>query len=70
MGECFFWYLPTRVVPDKRPLNGCVCVIVFYPQNIEDDKNHRMGGSVAEWLACWTQAQKGQRSNRSRDAVG
>ena len=26
MGECFFWYRPTRVVPDKRPLNGCVCV--------------------------------------------
>jgi len=28
------------------------------------------GGSVAEWLACWTQAQKGLGSNRSRDAVG
>jgi len=27
------------------------------------------GGSVAEWLACWTQAQKGLGSNRSRDAV-
>jgi len=26
VGECFFWYRPTRVVPDKRPLNGCVCV--------------------------------------------
>ena len=24
MGECFFWYWPTWVVPDKRPLNGCV----------------------------------------------
>ena len=30
MGECFFWYQPTRVDPDKRPLNGCVCVCVFY----------------------------------------
>ena len=29
-----------------------------------------MGGSVAEWLACWTQARKGPSSNRSRDAVG
>jgi len=29
-----------------------------------------LGGSVAEWLACWTQAQKGLGSNRSRDAVG
>ena len=28
------------------------------------------GGPVAEWLACWTQAQKGLGSNRSRDAVG
>jgi len=28
------------------------------------------GGSVAEWLACWTKAQKGPGSNRSRDAVG
>ena len=24
-GECFFWYRPTRVVPDKRLLNGCCC---------------------------------------------
>jgi len=30
----------------------------------------RLGGSVAKWLACWTQAQKGLSSNRSRDAVG
>jgi len=26
-------------------------------------------GSAAEWLACWTKAQKGPGSNRSRDAV-
>ena len=26
--------------------------------------------SVAEWLACWSQAQKCLGSNRSRDAVG
>ena len=25
MGECFFWYRPTRVVPDQRPLNGHCC---------------------------------------------
>ena len=29
-----------------------------------------LGGSVAEWLVCWTQAQKGPGSNRSGDAVG
>ena len=28
-----------------------------------------LGGSVAECLACWTQAQKGLGSNRSCDAV-
>ena len=27
------------------------------------------GGSVAEWLACWTQARKGLGSNRNRDTV-
>jgi len=27
------------------------------------------GGSVAEWLACWTQAHYGLGSNHSRDAV-
>ena len=27
--ECFFWYRPTRVVPDKRPLNGCCCCCDF-----------------------------------------
>ena len=30
VGQCFFWYRPTRVVLDKRPLNGCVCVCVMY----------------------------------------
>ena len=28
VGECFFWYRPIRVVPDKVPLNGCTCVCV------------------------------------------
>ena len=29
MGECFFWYRPTRVVPDRGPLNSCVCLCVY-----------------------------------------
>ena len=30
VGECFFWYRPTRVVPDQRPLNGrCCCCCCF-----------------------------------------
>jgi len=24
VGQCFFWYRPTRVVPDKRLLSSCV----------------------------------------------
>ena len=28
VGECFFWYWPTRVVLHKRPLSSCVCVCV------------------------------------------
>ena len=32
--------------------------------------NDHQGGTVDEWLACWTQAQKGPGSSRSRDAVG
>jgi len=30
VGECFFWYRSTRVVPDKRPLNGCCCCCFWY----------------------------------------
>jgi len=32
VGESFFWYRPTRVVPDQRPLglNGCMCVFCVY----------------------------------------
>jgi len=36
----------------------------------ENDRATIKGGSVAEWLACWTQAQKGLGSNRSHDDVG
>jgi len=31
--------------------------------------NSKGGSAVADCLACWTQAQKGPVSNRSRDAV-
>ena len=34
MGECFFWYRPTRVVPDQRPLTVVVVVVV---------RNHYIG---------------------------
>jgi len=29
VGESSFWYRPTRVVPDQRPLNGrCCCCLL------------------------------------------
>jgi len=30
VGECFFWYWLTQVVPDQRPLNCCVCVCTLF----------------------------------------
>jgi len=29
VGERFFWYWPAQVVPDKGPLNGCVCYYLY-----------------------------------------
>ena len=40
MGESFFWYRPTRVVPDKRPLNGCVCVCVCVVGHMTKQMKH------------------------------
>ena len=35
MGESSFWYRPTRVVPDQRPLNGrCCCTERRVPEPI------------------------------------
>ena len=35
MGEGSFWYRPTRVVPDQRPLNDrcCCCCCLVQPNN-------------------------------------
>jgi len=46
-----------------------ICLRVKESQSMTGD-NVDAGGSVAEWLACWTQAQKGPGSNRSSNAVG
>ena len=39
MGECFFWYRPTRVVPDQRPFKWlCVCTCLqIVPQHTITD---------------------------------
>ena len=46
MGECFFWYRPTRVVPEKEPLNGCVYVCVLIVQLPVEN-------STEKFLCCW-----------------
>ena len=59
-----------RVFHDFRQGLGrnLVCSGVYYPHLL---LVHTVkGSSVAEWLACWTQVQKGPGSNRSHDAVG
>jgi len=52
--DAFHWKYITDVYGNQRVHTRYVC----------------KGGSVAEWLACWTQAQTGLGLNRSRDAVG
>ena len=32
-GDCFFWYRPTWVVPDKGPLNGCCVCVCWWCRN-------------------------------------
>jgi len=34
-----FWYRPTQVVPDKGPLNGCVCVRDSVDNTVEENSS-------------------------------
>ena len=49
MGEYLFWYRPTRVVPDQRPLNGRRRHISDYHQFSDI---HISQGSVATYVRC------------------
>ena len=70
---CSACALFTTVSPAKtvQPIK-----MLFVERTRVSPKNHAFGvhmdagGSVTEWLACWTQAQNGLGSNRCRDAVG
>jgi len=58
-------------VEDFVLFRGVVAALtIATPLTIRVYTEHYEGGSVAEWLARWIQAQKGPGSNRSRDAVG
>jgi len=56
-----FWYRPTQVVPDQRPLNGCVCMCVSYPRRFRDVDNvsvwyvtyHKVCASASMFSASW-----------------
>jgi len=56
----FVCMLPTTVTRSS----SCVVAIRYVLPVFMDDIIFARGGSVAEWLACWTQAQKGLGSNR------
>jgi len=72
------WAVPRCQVAQEAEHVVCCCILLLLRIAVNrpscvDDKwccYRSQGGSVAEWLACWTQVQKGLGSNRSRDAVG
>ena len=47
---CFsiIWYRPTRVVPDKGPLNVCVCVIIIINDRYRVFRLRGGGGGVCD----------------------
>jgi len=47
VGECFFWYRPTRVVPDQRPLNGRCCLLLLLMRNICAQRCYLFGPSLS-----------------------
>ena len=53
VGECFFWYRPTRVVPDQRPLIGrccCYCCSVGWAGLTPPNSSHHMNSFCAMHL--------------------
>jgi len=66
VGECFFWYRPTRVVLDQRPLNGRCCCCCCSPFNalmllVGWQEGHqackKLSGGVLAWLSVWSELQ-------------
>jgi len=55
VGECFFWYWPTRVVPDKGPLNGCVYLVLLL-MHFHDWQwcSQTQVASVSEYVCAFT----------------
>jgi len=55
---------------DYKKANIHIHMLSHGTTDILQNYSIQLGGSVDEWLACWTQVQMGLGSNRSRDAVG
>ena len=55
----FFWYRPTRVVPDQQPLNGCVRVLVCVQNEL--CVSYSLFCQAVHWChqsRCWRSLQK------------
>jgi len=66
-----FWYRPTRVVPEKGPLNGCVCVCVCLPNDAEISGRWRLSKNNYTFVCNFAKWQQIYRIFRPRlcDAV-
>ena len=53
VGECFFWYWPTRVVPDKGSWNGCVCVCSVCLKGVCSIKSVQFRRAQRDWITDW-----------------
>ena len=52
MGESSFWYRPTRVVPDQRPLNGrCCCCCCNWIQDFLTARQQRVRVNLS--MSAW-----------------
>ena len=64
-----FWYRLTRVVPEKRPLNGCVCVCVCLRARVRACVHVRMRmlrKMPSVLWRCWLGGRKGIRPVKNR----
>ena len=62
VGECFFWYRLTRVVPNKfhravKRLCVCVCLTLLVGRQEEHPAHKKLSDGVLAWLSVWSVAQ-------------
>jgi len=57
--ECFFWYRPTWVVLEQRPLNGCCCCCCSLSHFLTFRNRNRIVKSYRMSGAKWSTVQRG-----------